>query len=270
VVERWLKRRGAVLLFDYDDALFIKKPSRYNWIATALRSADKTRQLFRLVDCVVAGNNWLRDAADAAGALRAVTLEVAEDTSRIPMHAPHRNDRPVTIGWLGSPSTVKYLRLIEPVIQDIARRYPQVRWEIMGGNDFRMEGVDWQFSDWSLEAELAALARFDIGLMPLPPEDWARGKSGGKARTYMAAGVVPVVSAIGYNLELIRQGETGFLCDTPQDWVRALNQVIDDSRLRQRVSLAARAEVEQRFEPTRIAADMARLLQEVIDDAGKP
>lgn len=267
VIESWLKRRGAVLFFDYDDALFIKKPSRYNRIATALRSSDKTRDLFRLVDCVVAGNNWLRDAARDAGAARAVTLEVAEDTTRIPMHAPHSNDAPVTIGWLGSPSTVKYLRFIEPVLQSLAAKYPQVRWEIMGGNDFKMDGVDWQISDWSLEGELAALARFDIGLMPLPPEDWAKGKSGGKARTYMAAGVVPVVADIGYNRELVRHAETGFLCDTPEGWERTLSEVIEDAELRQRIALAARREVEQRFDPGAIAADMAKLLAEVVNDA---
>ena len=269
VVERWLKRRGAVLLFDYDDALFIKKPSRYNRIATALRSGDKTRALFRLVNCVVAGNDWLRDAALAAGTPRAVTLEVAEDTRRIPMHAPHGNDRPVTIGWLGSPSTVKYLRVIEPVLQDIARRDPEVRWEIMGGNDFRMEGVDWRISDWSLEGELEALARVDIGLMPLPLDDWAMGTSGGKARTYMAAGVVPVIAGIGYNLELVRHGETGFLCRTPQDWDSALSQAIEDAGLRQRMAEAARREVEERFDLAGTAARMARLLQEVVDDARK-
>lgn len=269
VVERWLKRRGAVLLFDYDDALFIKKPSRYNWIATALRSGDKTRALLRLVDCVVAGNSWLCDAATVAGARRAVALEVAEDTKRIPMHLPHTNYRPVTIGWLGSPSTVKYLRGIEPVLRDIARRNPLVRWELMGGNDFWMDGVDWRISDWSLEGELEALARFDIGLMPLPPEDWARGKSGGKARTYMAAGVVPVVSAIGYNLELISHGETGFLCETPDDWDRALSQAITDADLRERIALAARAEVKRRFDPAKTAAEMARLLREVVGDAQK-
>lgn len=269
VVERWLKRRGAVLFFDYDDALFIKKPSRYNRIATALRSGNKARELFRLVDCVVAGNSWLRDTALEAGAQRAVTLEVAEDTRRIPMHAPHTNDKPVTIGWLGSPSTVKYLRFIEPVLQDIARRYPQVRWEIMGGNDFQMDGVNWLLGDWSLEGELAALARFDIGLMPLPPEDWARGKSGGKARTYMAAGVVPVVSAIGYNRELIRHGETGFLCETTQDWSHHLTRAIEDAALRQRVALAARTEVEERFDPATIATGMADLLKDVVADARK-
>lgn len=266
VVERWLQRRGATLLFDYDDALFIKKPSRYNRLATLLRSGDKIRALFRLVDCVVAGNDWLRDAALEAGAKRAVTLEVAEDTARIPMHAPHTNDAPVTIGWLGSPSTVKYLHLIEPVLQRIAAEHPQTRWEIVGGGDFAMKGVPWKLTDWSFEAEAEALARFDIGLMPLPNEDWARGKSGGKARTYMAAGIVPVVAGIGYNTELLTPGKSGFLCETPEDWYQAITRALADPVLRQSVAGAARGEVERRFDPATLAGEMARIIREARDD----
>jgi glycosyltransferase involved in cell wall biosynthesis len=248
VVERFLRWRGATLVFDYDDALFIHKPSRYNPLASLLRSSDKVRQLFGIVHCVIAGNDWLRDEARKSGA-RAETVEVAEDTVRIRPHAPHTNDRPVTIGWLGSSSTVQYLRLIEPVLVDIAARNPRPRFEIMGGDDFRMEGVPWVLTPWSLEGELEALKRFDIGLMPLPSEDWAKGKSGGKARTYMAAGVVPVCSAIGYNLELIEPGRTGVLCSSLEDWRRELEALVADAGLRQRIAVAARAEVESRFSP---------------------
>jgi glycosyltransferase involved in cell wall biosynthesis len=264
VVERYLKKHGAVLCFDYDDALFIKKPSRYNPIATLFRSSRKTLDLFRLVDCVVAGNDWLRDSAAEYGAAHAVTVEVAEDTDRIPMHAPHTNDRPVTIGWLGSKSTVKYLHFIEPVLKEIAAEYPQARFEIMGGGEFTMAGVPWQLSDWSLDGELQALARFDIGLMPLPLEDWAKGKSGGKARTYMAAGVVPVCSAIGYNLELVRDGETGFLCSTPEEWRAALGRLIEQPDLRQRMAEAARADVEQRFSIQKQAQALKDLFDAVL------
>jgi glycosyltransferase involved in cell wall biosynthesis len=263
LLERWLRRRGARLLFDYDDALFIAKPSRYNPIATLLRSPGKVRELFRIVDRVVAGNDWLRDQAIEAGG-RAVTLEVAEDTNRIPAHAPHSNADTVTIGWLGSSSTVKYLRMLEPVLVSLAARYPQLRFELMGGGDFHMPGVPWQSSDWSLEAELQALARFDIGLMPLPQEDWAKGKSGGKARTYMAAGVVPVCSAIGYNLELIEHGRTGFLCNTPGEWEQALSALIEDAELRERIARDARADVRHRFDPAGQAGRMRAIFDTVV------
>lgn len=262
-VERWLHRRGAALLFDYDDALFIKKPSRYNPIATLLRSPSKTLDIFRLVDCVVAGNDWLRDRAIAEGG-QALTLEVAEDTQRIAMHAPHSNQRPVTVGWLGSKSTVKYLRLIEPVLQDLARAHPGLRFEIVGGGEFEMVGVPWVHTEWSLDAELQALQRFDIGLMPLPQEDWANGKSGGKARTYMAAGVVPVCQDIGYNRQLIRSGETGFLCTTATQWRDTLERLVADAALRQQVAAAARADVERRFSLAGQAAAMRAVFDQVL------
>ncbi|MCB1687607.1 MAG: glycosyltransferase family 4 protein [Halioglobus sp.] len=261
--ERYMKRRGAVMFFDYDDALFINKPSRFNPVATFLRSPDKIFELFGLVDRVVAGNDWLRDTAARHGA-HAVTLEVAEDTDRIAMHAQHTNDKPLTIGWLGSTSTVKYLRIIAPVLERIAADYPEVRFELMGGGDFCIEGVPFKASAWSLEEELAALARFDIGLMPLPDEDWARGKSGGKARTYMAAGVVPVCSAIGYNLQLVDHGRTGYLCRDAEEWYTAITTLLGDPQLRQSIAVQARAEVVSRFSPSGQALRMRALFDDAL------
>jgi glycosyltransferase involved in cell wall biosynthesis len=124
-----------------------------------------------------------------------------------------------------------------------------------------MEGVPWELHEWSLEAELAALARFDIGLMPLPNETWALGKSGGKARTYMAAGVVPVVAGIGYNRQLVEQGETGFLCGEEAEWETTLERLVGDAGLRQRIAEAARAVIAERFSPNGQARKIADLLR---------
>lgn len=267
VLERFLKKQRAVIFFDYDDALFIKKPSRYNPIATLLRSPEKTRDMFTIADCTVAGNNWLRDSARSEGG-KAVTLEVAEDTSRYRERTDVEAGRPITIGWLGSPTTVKYLKLIQEPLQKLASRYPDVRWEIIGGNEFTMDGVPWVNTAWSLEGEVEGLARFDIGLMPLPQDEWSNGKSGGKARTYMAAGVVPVCAGIGYNLELIRHGETGFLCKENEDWYQVLSELIEDKAQREGISKAARADVEVRFSPEKQARAMVDLFYDVLEAKG--
>lgn len=262
LLERLMKKSGACLMFDYDDALFIKKASRYSRLATMMRSPDKALKLFQICDCVVAGNDWLRDKAIEAGG-NSVTLEVAEDTDRIRMRAAHTSSDDIVIGWLGSNSTVKYLRLIEPVLRRISDRYPRVRYEIVGGGTFDLAGLPVTHTDWSLDGEIEALHRFSIGLMPLPLEEWSRGKSGGKARTYMAAGVPAVCTAIGYNLELIRHGETGFLCTSESEWEEALSRLIEDADLRQGVAETARREVEERFSPARQAA----ALRDVFDRA---
>jgi len=263
VVERWLKRQGVKLVFDLDDALFIGKPSRFNPIATWLRAPGKTLEVFALSDCVMAGNSYLRDVAVEHGAKRAEVFEVAEDTDRIRMR-PAQVDRPqVVIGWLGSKTTVKYIRTIEDALREVHRHHPAVRLKIMGGGAFDLPGLPVETVEWSLEGELDALASFDIGIMPLPLEDWSQGKSGGKARTYMAAGVPAICSRIGYNIDLIRHGETGMLVLTHDEWVAALSSLIKDAGLRQRIGEAARADVMERFPVQGQAAGMVRILREV-------
>jgi glycosyltransferase involved in cell wall biosynthesis len=262
LIERWLKKRGARLVFDLDDALFIHKPSRYNPIATWLRAPDKTYDIFALSDLVMAGNDHLRDVA-RQHAPRAETFEVAEDTARIQMRPPHSNENGVVIGWLGSKTTVKYIRFIEPALREVAARFPFVRFQIMGGGEFDLPGLPVEHLEWSLDGELEALRTFDIGIMPLPLEDWSKGKSGGKARTYMAAGIAAVCSRIGYNIELIRDGETGFLALTHEDWVEALSKLVASPKLRQKVGEAARADVIARFPVDGQARVMLDLLTEV-------
>jgi glycosyltransferase involved in cell wall biosynthesis len=263
LVERWLKRRGARLVYDYDDALFINKPSQYNWMVNLLRTPTKVYDIFALSACVMAGNRYLRDKA-LEHAPRSEVFEVAEDADRIKPHPPHKNENGVVIGWLGSKTTAKYLLLVESVLREIADEYPDVRFEVMGAGELDLTGLQITQLDWSLKGELEALARFDIGIMPLPMEEWSEGKSGGKARTYMVAGVVPIVADIGYNRELIQDGKTGFLCETAEDWKSAICRAIEDAALRQRIGEAARKDVIDRFPVAGQAAKMRAILAELI------
>ena len=265
LLERWMKLRGTPLIFDIDDALFIKKPSRFNPLATLLRSPRKTLQLFQLVDHVVTGNSWLAERAMEAGG-RATPIEVAEQTERFDtrIQSKRASESPV-IGWLGSSSTAKYLELIAPVLRRIARRYPNARFVAVGSGSFEMAGVPWEIRAWSLEEETRSLNEFDIGLMPLPDEDWALGKSGGKARTYMAAGVVPVCAGIGYNRQLIEHGRTGFLCTRLAEWYQTLRFLLESPQQRLETGMAAQSEVRRRFQPRDKAKEIARLVREVAD-----
>lgn len=261
VMEKWLRARGAKLVFDYDDALFIKKPSKHNKLATLLRSAGKTVEIFKLVDLVIAGNDHLRDTAREHGA-PAATLLVAEDAERVPPKPP--GEGPLVVGWLGSPSTEKYLEFIrEPLTRFFAAQQGRAVMKIMGGGDFTAD-FPVEHLGWSLEGEIAALTDFDIGLMPLPQDEWSLGKSGGKARTYMAAGVVPVCQAIGYNLELIEHGRTGFLVTGADEWHDTLTRLAADPELRAAVSQAARAHVAEHFSIPGQAANMKALLEDVV------
>lgn len=245
ILEKFLRWRGVATVFDYDDALFIHKDSKHNRVASKMRRPDKTLQIFSLVDAVAAGNQYLADCASPY-CKNSFCVEVAEDTQRIPLRN-FSQEKKVTVGWLGSPSTEKYLELIRPVLEALFKNRPNLEMHVIGGGDFQLENTNVKHIPWQLDTEVEHLLQFDIGLMPLPLEEWSKGKSGGKARTYMTAGVVPVCTGIGYNLELINTGHTGFLVESDEDWLRVLTMLVDSAELRENIGRAARQEVVERF-----------------------
>jgi len=259
MLERLIRLMNIPMVFDYDDALFVHKDSKFNKIASMLRRPEKTVEIFSLVDAVSAGNQYLTDVAKPY-CENSFCVEVAEDTDRIPLRS-YRSSEKIVIGWLGSKSTEKYLELIKPVLEKLFSAHDHLHMKVVGGGEFQLDTAEVEHVEWSLESEIEQLLSFDIGLMPLPLEDWSEGKSGGKARTYMAAGVVPVCTGIGYNLELIDPVRTGYLVKTEDEWFVALDVLIQSSELREKIGTSARQDVIKRFS----VAGQARKLKDIFD-----
>ena len=135
--------------------------------------------------------------------------------------------------------------------------------KIVGGGSFSSEEMAVEHVPWNMDTEVAQLHNFDIGIMPLPEEEWSLGKSGGKARTYMAAGLPVVATGIGYNCQLIDDGRTGFLVKDPAGWVSTLSRLIEDHTLRQSIGAAARNDVTERFALSKLGPQFVTILREV-------
>ena len=260
-MEQYIAARKPTI-FDYDDALFIHKSSKVNPVTSWLRKPEKYVEIFKNADCVLAGNQWLADIASKYCTMSLV-FHVAEDTERIPKRLPQNKGPCVILGWLGSQSTEKYLELIREPLEILAQRYSGIRLKVIGGGYFSSNVIPIDHVPWSLETEVDELCSLDIGLMPLPMEEWSKGKSGGKARTYMAAGVPPVVSSIGYNIELIKDKSLGRLVTTTDEWCSVLDELINDHKLRQQIGDSARRHVMKHFSLPGQTAKLARILQDV-------
>jgi glycosyltransferase involved in cell wall biosynthesis len=84
----------------------------------------------------------------------------------------------------------------------------------------------------------------------------------------MGMGVPVVCSAVGATLEFVRHGENGFLASTPEDWEECLGLLIADASLRERVGLAGRRTIEQRFSMRQSASSLAQVLRAAADPMG--
>ncbi|MBI4343005.1 MAG: glycosyltransferase family 4 protein [Candidatus Omnitrophica bacterium] len=257
---RWslgaVKRFGGPLLYDYDDAMFV--PQRQGrGVLARLEHLDTPKELMALSDVVLAGNEFLAAYARRY-ARRVVLLPTCIDTARFrPGPASEPDGRPLTIGWIGSHSTTKYLESVKPVLERLGAGLP-FRVSIVGSAvPLRLRGVEVSQTAWALEREAEDFARCDIGVYPLWDDPWSQGKCGFKAIQFMACGVPVVASAVGANREIIQDGVNGFLAATRQEWLEKLGRLLTDAALRARLGEAGRRTIEERYS---LAAQAPRLV----------
>jgi len=257
-----LARLRAPLVFDFDDALWIRNVSAGNQRFGWLKNITKFAAIARLAQVTVAGNEYLAAwARQYSPSVRVVPTCI--DTDRFaPMADRGTSDR-ITIGWSGSPSTIEHLRILLPVLERIKRAFgDRIRIRVMGDPAFAHPQAEIQGEPWSPEAELALLRDMDIGVMPLPDDEWTRGKCGLKGLLSMAMGAATVMSPVGVNAEIVRHGENGFLPASDQEWFDVLGQLIEDADLRTKTGAAGRATVVDRYSIRRWEGAVAEALRQ--------
>jgi glycosyltransferase involved in cell wall biosynthesis len=204
---------------------------------------SKFRNLLRGAALTITANETLFAWAKAEGAANVALIPTVVDLDHYRPQAEPAG--PFTIGWVGTPLTATYLAGIAAPLRQLAAEAP-LRLLIIGAPDTRIAGVDCVHEPWSAATEAASIARCHVGIMPLPDDEWARGKSGYKIIQYMAMARPAVGSAVGANNQIIEPG-TGFLANTPQEWLAALRRLRDDAQLRGLMGQAARDMVARRY-----------------------
>jgi len=234
------------VIFDFDDAIYVRKPRRLGEPAgDSWWRRRKFAATCRAVDVVVAGNDVLARAA-APYAQRLVILPTALDTSVYRATAATQDDPP-TIAWVGSPENLVYLEILHPALARLSARYPTLRLKVICSkfphwSDVRIDPVL-----WSPANEIAALASAHIGVMPLTDDEWSRGKCAFKLLQYMAASLPCVASPVGANTEAVLEDQSGYYARNATEWEDALDRLILSPELRARLGAAGRTLVESRY-----------------------
>jgi len=242
--ERLFKIVSKKIVYDFDDALFVKAVSKFNRFIGWLKSAEKISQIIALSDYVIAGNSFLYSYAKKFNSSVTI-IPTCMDTDYYTVKKSYTSSKSIKIGWIGSHSTVYNLSLLSEVLQKLSFRYP-VSVKIVGANfELPLKGVKIESVPWDGERELEYLKEFDIGIMPMLDNIINLGKCGCKALQYMAVGTPAVASPVGVAGEIIEDGVSGFLCNTPEEWIEKLTFLIEDESLRKKIGLAGRERVER-------------------------
>ncbi len=244
VIAKILRKK---IIYDFDDAIWLTDKLNEGNIEKLVRWRSKVSSICKWSYRISCGNAYLADYAKRFNN-NVIINPTTIDTELV--HNPKNlkkstvpnetnlqlNEKPsVVIGWTGSHSTLKYLESLEEVLIKIELKYVQVSFVVIADRKPEMKLRRLNFIPWDKDSEAEDLYKLDVGIMPLPDDEWTKGKCGFKALQYMALGIPPVASPIGVNINIIQHGMNGYLAKTNEEWLHALTELIEQQELREKL-----------------------------------
>jgi glycosyltransferase involved in cell wall biosynthesis len=236
------------IIYDFDDAIWLPNTSAENKLASWIKFSGKVKSICRWSYHVSCGNAWLADFVEQYNSrvtINPTTIDTASwhNPSLYPSRKPNKK---IVIGWTGTHSTLPYLNDLIPVLQSIEKKFSIIIRIISNKNpELPLQHVE--FIPWKKESEIQDLLSFDIGVMPLTDDVWAKGKCGFKALQYMALEIPCIVSPVGVNTSIVQHEQNGFLCQARDEWESALILLIENSETRKKIGKVGRQTVVERF-----------------------
>lgn len=235
-LERMVARRGLPIIYQLDDPLFVPYTSPNNGYLSYLKFFGKISEICRLAKVVIVNSSQIREFA-AQHNKNIWQVPCLVDTRQYE-YRPELlgGDSTVPcIGWSGSPTTVGNIKIVAGALRKISGRVKHCV-HLIGGTEFDLPGVEYTAQKWVAATEIEDLRKMQIGMVPLPVNEWNKRKFYMKTAQYMALGIPTVATPLGSNPEVIQHGVTGFLADSEDEWVEYLSRLIEDHDLRLRLS----------------------------------
>lgn len=262
--EKAFSKRSKTI-FDFDDSIWIPNVSeankKYNW----LKNSDKTSKIISFSHMIFAGNSYLANYAfNFNKNIKIVPTTI--DTNEYKKTNTSKSNNKICIGWSGSVTTIQHFNYAIPVLTIILEKYKdQIEIKVIGDNNYINNELGITGLAWIKEDEIKELSSFDVGIMPLPDDEWANGKCGLKGLQYMALEIPTIMSPVGVNSEIIQDGINGFLASSETEWVDKLSQLIESPELREKMGKAGRKTVLEKYSVESQKYNYLKYFNELID-----
>jgi len=259
IFERLLFFFNKKVIYDIDDMLFLdKKQQGKVTLIQRMKGRRKPVVLIRHSKYVIVCTPKLEEMALAMNKhQQVVDISSTFDTERFTPVSKYVKNETTIIGWTGTHSTIPFLESLQPVLAAVSRER-KIKLIVIANREYSMRDVPTKYIPWNDESEVKDLHCFEIGLYPIPANEWSLGKSSLKALTYMAIGIPFVATAYGTNYRIMQHGVQGFMALTNEEWIDSIIKLIDDVDLRRKMGLAGRKTVEDLYS---VKANFPKYLQ---------
>lgn len=250
-----LRKLSKKIIFDFDDAIFCNSDGSYS--KTRMRRFEAT---VSNCDYIFAGNDYLANEAKKFNAKVSV-IPTSLDTNKYNLTC-QKSDAAFELVWIGSQSTRKYIAEIIPSLEIAAGTIPNLQLKIIA--DFELSSAQLTIKNvaWSAHSEALELCKADVGLAPMPENNWTKGKCALKVLQYMAASLPVISSPSGVNADVVENGISGYLATDNHQWVNLLVQMHKERKKLVRMGEHGRRRVQSEFSISAVFQKMLHILNQ--------
>lgn len=254
LLKRYL--RGKKVYWDFDD----------NIALDGELSRGEKAVLEAEAAVITVTSEYLRESLGEAARAKVTLLPTTdlafwgEETEEL-LAGKGRDSAVVRLLWLGTRDNLPYLEALIPALEEAAEtiaRDTGRRLELSVVSNAPLNGAVKHLTlrniRWSRARGIEALREAEIGLMPLRESAYTLGKGGFKAIQYMSAGVVPILSPVGYNKTVIEDGVSGYFAAESGEFATRIAELAANPTKLRCMARAARARFATRFSPEEIQA----------------
>jgi len=242
IITKILKKK---IIYDFDDAIWMKNTSQSNKLISNIKHHSKVESICKWSEMVLCGNLYLMDYAKRYNT-KVAYMPTTIDTENLHNSTKIHDDQKVTLGWTGTHSTIKYLYAIEDLLTELQKQH-QFDFIVISNKDPQFKNLNYTYISWNKATEVKDLLKFDIGIMPLIDDEWAKGKCGFKALQYMALEIPCVISPVGVNTGIIQDGINGFIAKSENEWSEKITLLINSKEKRTQIGKEGRETVIKKY-----------------------
>ncbi len=240
---RVLKKLSKKIVYDFDDALWSRSAKHRSRDSFSRRF--KFRRMVKLADEVITCNTFLEEKTRRINS-HVTVIPTPIDLSKYNVRSFAPGDG-VVVGWVGAHGSIHYLERLIPLLEKVHSMNPRIRLKVICDVFPESERLPIDKIRWNIDTEADELKTLDIGLMPLTDDEWSWGKCGLKILQYSAVGVPAIVTPVGINRDIVRDGINGFWARTEKEWIDRVLLLAANPALRREMGLKARETVEERY-----------------------
>jgi glycosyltransferase involved in cell wall biosynthesis len=264
IYERLLAIQPRPLIYDFDDAIWSPSQAMPHGLLSRLHFFGKTSTICRIADVCTVGNDFLAEYASARNP-NTFVVPTSIDVAQYPLIPEPSGGGKFIVCWTGSATTLIHFELAREALERLAKEVPLVVKVICSRPPDRpIAGAENRFVEWAAEREAEEVGGCHVGIMPLPDDEISRGKCAMKALQYMATGRPVIVSPVGANLQLVKDGINGLFADNADEWVDRLLRLERSPVLRAKLGAAARETVVREYSADVSASRFAAAVHSVL------